>query len=187
MRLFIAINFDDDTRKNLINLQNRLRKISTGSFSHPENLHLTLAFLGEVNPERVVIIQKIMDQLTFSTLHLSFDHAGRFKRRDGDLWWVGLAQNEVLSIMQRDLCDQLSKAGFPLEERPFSPHITLARRVKLNKDSKDSKDNNGLKDINMLLETPFPTKIDQVSLMLSEHINGKLTYTEQYKVRSQNL
>ena len=52
MRLFIAINFDEETKQSIIAVQRRLREWGRGNFSHPENLHLTLAFLGETAPER---------------------------------------------------------------------------------------------------------------------------------------
>jgi 2'-5' RNA ligase len=174
MRMFIAVNFDNDTRQKLFNIQSRLKMLGTGSFSPTENLHLTLAFLGEVNPDRVSTIRKIMDEVNFHTLHLTFDRVGSFKRKDGDIWWAGLAQNYALSELQKDLIDELRKAGFPLEDRTFVPHITLARRVKLNKNV----------DKSALMEAPFSTTASTVSLMLSERINGKLTYTEQYSVHA---
>jgi nitroreductase len=56
MRLFIAINFNTDTRNRLIALQEELRtKSQSGNFSRDENLHLTLAFIGEVSPNKLII------------------------------------------------------------------------------------------------------------------------------------
>ena len=48
MRLFVAINFDSITIENIAAVQGRLKALSRGNFSRPENLHMTLAFLGEV-------------------------------------------------------------------------------------------------------------------------------------------
>lgn len=174
MRLFIAINFDEDTKKKMIAVQQRLKAYGQGNFSRPENLHLTLAFLGEIAPQRVPLIQHLMDHLTVPRLRLNFDHVGYFLRRDGDIWWLGLEHNEGLFDLQKDLHQRLTAAGFQLDNRRFSPHITLARRVVLQKEP----------DKDMLLGTPFDTAVDTVSLMLSEHLNGKLTYTELHAVKA---
>lgn len=172
MRLFIAINFDEDTKKNMLAVQQRLKAWGKGSFSRPENLHLTLAFLGEVAAERVGEIQSILDQLNVPRLRLLFNHVGYFQRRDGDIWWIGLEHNQGLFALQKELHQLLTAAGFPLDNRPFSPHVTLARRVRLHREP----------DKNQLLGTPFTTTADTVSLMLSERVDGKLTYTELYSV-----
>lgn len=172
MRLFIAINFDENTKKNMIAVQQRLKALGQGSFSRPENLHLTLAFLGEVAPERVAVIRNLMDEINVPSLHLVFDHVGYFQRNDGDIWWIGPEHNQGLFTMQKELHRRLTDAGFRLDNRRYSPHITLARRVTLKREP----------DKNALLGAPFITNVDTVSLMLSERVNGKLTYTELYSV-----
>jgi len=201
MRLFIAINFDEPTVARIMEIQQRLREMGRGSFSHPENLHLTLAFLGEIEPQRVREIQEAMTQLVIPTLRLEFSSVGNFRRDGGDLWWVGLAPNHELTLLQKELTAQLKVRGFVLEDRRFSPHITLARKVILaeysssqgnTKDLRTSGNSKkqgapgnlnkpGTIDGMQLLGEPFVTKADTVSLMLSERINGKLTYTELYK------
>ncbi|MFR1801485.1 MAG: 2'-5' RNA ligase family protein, partial [Faecalispora jeddahensis] len=72
------------------------------------------------------------------------------------------------------LCGNLIAEGFRLEERRFSPHITLARRVRLHQEV----------DRGAILGAPFDTSVDTISLMRSERPNGVLTYTEQYSVRA---
>ena len=172
MRLFIAINFDEETKQNIIAVQRRLREWGRGNFSHPENLHLTLAFLGETAPERVPLIRSVMGQLTVPSLHLVFDHVGYFRRDGSDIWWIGLRPDQALLDLQKELHRRLTDAGFQLDNRRFSPHITLARQVVLGNEP----------DKNRLLGKPFATNTDTVSLMLSERIDGKLIYTEQYAV-----
>lgn len=172
MRLFIAINFDEETKQNIIAVQRRLRELGRGNFSRPENLHLTLAFLGEVAPERVPAIRSVMDQLTVPSLHLVFDQVGYFRQDGGDIWWIGPEPNKALLALHKELYHRLIEAGFQLDNRRFSPHITLARQVELSKVPDESK----------LLWAPFATNTNTVSLMLSERVNGKLTYTEQYAV-----
>ena len=75
MRLFIAINFNDDTHNRLIALRDELRSRSErGNFSLPENLHLTLAFIGEVSPKKIEKIdlmksERIGGKLTYTAIH----------------------------------------------------------------------------------------------------------------------
>ena len=174
MRLFIAVNFDEETRRNISAVQERLREIGRGSFSRPENLHLTLAFLGEVAPDRAAAVRQTMERTAVRPLVLTFDHVGRFQRDGGDIWWIGLAENKALLELQKELCGHLSAAGFPLESRRFSPHITLAREVLLHRQP----------DRGALLDAPFSARADAICLMLSERVGGRLTYTEQYAVRA---
>ena len=170
MRLFIAINFDEDTLQNILAVQQRLRQYGTGNFSRPGNLHLTLAFLGEVAPSGVSAVCTAMDNTSVQPMTLMFDHADCFKRDGGDIWWLGLKENAALLSLQRELSEHLAKAGFRLENRRFSPHVTLAREGQLVVQP----------DSRALLEKPIIAKTSAISLMRSERIGGRLTYTEQY-------
>lgn len=172
MRLFIAINFDEETRARICQVQDRLKVLCTGNFSRPENFHLTLAFLGETKPQKLGEICALMDRLRFPHLSLSFDRVGCFSQEGSELWWLGLAQNKALLALQRELTEGLRQAGFPIESRRFSPHITLARKLRFRE----------VPDKAQLLGTAFSTTADRLSLMLSERVGGRLTYTEQYKV-----
>jgi len=171
MRLFIAINLDEETKQNILAVQRRLRELGGGNFSRPENLHLTLAFLGEVAPARVAAVRKAMDSATLQPMKLTFDHVGCFKRDGGDIWWIGIAENTALLEVQKKLSDSLLTDGFRLESRRFSPHITMAREVQLTTQP----------DRNALLGESFSTQVSTVSLMCSERVGGRLTYTEQYR------
>jgi 2'-5' RNA ligase len=174
MRLFIAVNFDQETKRNMLVVQERLRKVGQGNFSSPENLHLTLAFLGEVTPDRAAAVKRAMEQTAVRDLILTFDHAGCFQRDGGDVWWLGLAENRALLEMRQELCGHLSAAGFKLESRRFSPHITLARNIRQTEKP----------DRQTLFGASFATHADTITLMLSERVGGRLVYTEQYSVRT---
>lgn len=171
MRLFIVINFDQHTKRNLLAVQDRLRQLGEGRFTRPENLHLTLAFLGEVSPHRVAAVQGAMEQTAFAPFTLRFDHTGCFRREGGDIPWVGLAPNQSLQSLQSALCDRLRVAGFRLEERSFTPHITLAREMRF-----------GDKRPKTLLESPFEAPVAAISLMCSQRVDGRLIYTEEFTV-----
>ena len=128
MRLFVAICFSAQTRDALSSAVDALRAQGQGHFSPVENLHLTLAFLGEVDHADAVVsaIQKV-ESPTFS---LQFDGIGQF----GNLYWAGIRENDALRALQAQLMAHLKAAGFSFEEREFSPHITLARRYTPRRD-----------------------------------------------------
>ncbi len=171
MRLFIAVNFDGETIGRIKAVQDRLRAVSRGGFTHPDNFHLTLVFIGEVHPDRVAAIRQAMDDITGAPTELTFDRTGCFRREGGDIWWIGLKRNDVIEKLHHDLADKLTTQGFRLQDRRFTPHVTLARRVVPEREI----------DPACLMDAPFKTGVYAISLMKSEHILGKLTYTEIYR------
>lgn len=167
MRLFIAINFNNATISNLIALRDQLRTNSKhGNFSLPENLHLTLAFLGECNTKQIDVIKAVMDSVDFQPFNLMIERVGRFKRDSSDIWWAGVQDSKALLDLQNVLTDRLITAGFTLDKRKYSPHITLGRKVLTD-------------SIPYRIEL-FGEVVSSIELMKSEHINGKLTYTSIY-------
>jgi 2'-5' RNA ligase len=164
MRLFAAINFNDDTRSRLLALGDEIRSHSArGNFSAPENLHLTLAFLGECDPQQTAAAKSALDAVTFGPFEITIDRVGRFKRGGGELWWAGLSESKPLFDLQLDLADRLISSGFTLENRKYSPHITLGREI--------------VTSLNTWAIEPFGETIGMIDLMKSERIRGKLTYT----------
>jgi len=166
MRLFIAVNFDEGTKAKLLQAQAALRQASArGNFTRPENLHLTLVFLGETPTGRVREIQRVMDCAPAGMFTLQFEGMSKF----GDTWWVGIRQNPALTGLYNHLVQGLKAGGFPIETRPFKPHLTLAREVVLLPNAFPEK------------PEPFAAQVAGVHLMKSERIGGKLLYTSIYK------
>ena len=167
MRLFIAINFDAQTRARLATLGDQLRARSrSGNFSRAENLHLTLAFLGEGNEKRAEAAKTAMKTIHFRAFAVSVERVGRFQRADGDVWWAGLAASETLMDLQSRLTAQLVAAGFILEKRRYRPHITLGRRV--------------VTDAAPWSIEPFGETVGAIDLMKSERQGGGMRYTSIY-------
>jgi len=176
MRLFIAINFDENVKERIIDVREELRANSRqGNFTRDENLHLTLVFLGEVPGSQVGVIENIMEEIEEEPFELKFDKLGCFKRdQGGDLWWIGCEKSKALAAVQRQLSDSLRKAGFKIEKRAFKPHLTLGREVVVHGSGK-------IFGSGSLEGDPVKAEVGQISLMLSERINGKLTYTSLYE------
>jgi len=171
MRLFIAVNFDETIKNELAEISRNFQRFtSQGNFTHRENFHLTLVFLGEVTPERVQDIQQAMAEVTVKPFLLTMGGLGCFRRRNGDIYWIGVELNDHLVELYRQLFDSLTRKGFVLENRKYKPHLTLGRQIKLAGDF----------DLESLpvATKPLSQKVSKISLMLSERIEGRLTYTE---------
>lgn len=169
MRLFIAINFPEKTKDLLCRNMAVLRAMAKqGRYTHRDNLHLTLVFLGEVEANRLEDIRRVMDSVTVPSFELTIGHGGRFRRDGGDIYWQSVSGSSRLTELYGQLYDGLKAAGFKLESRSYKPHLTLGRQVVISGDPK--------------LETDT-VLADRISLMLSQRIEGKLKYTELYGKR----
>jgi len=164
MRLFFAINFSDNIKARLAHLRDDVRsRALRGNFTATENFHLTLAFLGECSAQQISAAKAVSDSLTPASLDIRFNRLGRFRRDGGDIFWVGIVENKALLMLHNDLIKKLVSAGFRLDNRKYSPHITLARAVVTEDEPRDIE--------------PFGETVRSVELMKSERLMGKLTYT----------
>ncbi|TAH72757.1 MAG: RNA 2',3'-cyclic phosphodiesterase [Anaerolineaceae bacterium] len=177
MRLFTAITFEHDIRDSLYEVINVLRPLTVkGSFTLKENLHLTLNFIGETSDLDSVkrSMELAVSNTDLDSFSISISDFGRFKSRDGDICWLGVKKEENLRRLQKELSDQLNASGFVLDKRDYRPHLTLARRVSFDKAFNEGE---------FIRSLPIlQPRIEKISLMKSEHIKGKLTYTEVYHV-----
>ena len=168
MRLFVAINLNDEIKDALCSVENELQTSGAkGNFSKRENLHLTLAFLGEVEQKRVKAVREAMDKAEFTPFTVEVSSAGRFKRDEGDILWIGLGASKALTALQSSLVKELKARGFAPDDKPFKPHLTIGRKI--TGAGRIPESANGLSQ-----------RIESIELMLSERINGKLTYTPLY-------
>jgi 2'-5' RNA ligase len=166
MRLFIAINVSDNTRDRLLALRDELRgRSSHGNFTRPENLHLTLAFLGECNDTQAASARYAIDEVDFEPFYMRFERIGLFRRPRGNLWWAGAKESGRLIYIQRQLMELLIEVGFAFDKQKYSPHITIARDVVADE------------SVRPWPIEPFGEFVERMDLMKSERIGGKLTYT----------
>jgi len=164
MRLFIAINFTDETKTKLLKVIDSLKAISRkGNFTKRENLHLTLVFLGECPPQKVSAIKQVIESVSFTPFTICFDIIGKFTRDGGDIYWIGVQRNDILQSLQKDLNDRLLGKGFEIERREYKPHITLGREVVVGSAP--------------LQVEPFTQEVSGIDLMKSDRVNGVLVYS----------
>lgn len=95
----------------------------------PENLHVTLKFLGETDPGKLRAIQKALSSIQdASAVTLSFRGLGFFpNEKRPRVFWVGMDGSGNLKTLADAIDREMHKLGFALENRPFTPHLTLAR------------------------------------------------------------
>ena len=168
MRLFIAINFNDEVKDALCETAAELKAASRrGRVTRRENLHLTLVFIGET--DRVDDILSVMEEAAEEALaeptEINLAGAGIFKGRGGDLHWVGVENTFELKRLAKELAEGLRAEGFEIEKRRFTPHITIGREIVLSSPA----------DIRV---HPASMTADHISLMKSERVDGRLVYTE---------
>lgn len=173
MRLFIALNFTNEVKTRICEVIRRMESGAVeGRFVRAEQIHLTLEFLGEVQSGRVSAIRSIMDGLDFNAFTLRPAKVGCFKRRDGRIYWLGVEHSDTLLALQRTLHGGLRENGFAVDERKYSPHITLGRKVVLREVFSVDELTSDLRDITM--------DITKVDLMKSDFVPGGVKYSVLY-------
>jgi len=166
MRLFIAINFSKEVIEAIAEIRDNLKEEALrGRFSLDENLHLTLVFIGECDAKQTEDIKSVLDDTRFNGFTLELERVGHFKRDGGDTWWIGIRENRSLSGLQADLSERLKQKGFTLENRKYTPHVTIGREVKMPAGFVAPK----------MERLQFD--VGSIELMKSERMNGKLVYT----------
>jgi RNA 2',3'-cyclic 3'-phosphodiesterase len=178
MRLFTAITFQEELKTSIYQTVDELKNNSkSGSFTIKDNLHLTLNFIGETN--RLEEVKQAMIRAVAKTragsFMLTIRGVGRFNRREGDICWIGVEEEQTLWRLQKQLVKELKEEGFfDVDDRYYKPHLTLGRKVLL-------KDHYELKQLDSNV-VPMNAKVTKISLMNSERLQGKLVYTEIFKI-----
>ena len=157
-RLFYALWPDDQTRTHL----RRLQESVVGRKVNPENLHLTLAFLGNQAKSLMPALAALIDRLPGQGFTVGIDRYGYFSKPR--VAWAGPSETPApLLALQQSLVEELNAAQVPLKPDPkFRPHVTLAR------------------DANSLDE-PFapmiPWRVSKVMLIQSIQVKGGVIYS----------
>jgi len=136
IRCFIAIELDEGIRGELGRLQDRLRRRlqlndKAVKWVRPENVHLTLKFLGDVEDRLVPDICSVVSEAAGEIAPFTFEVAdcGCFPRNGAArVLWVGVKQGREDLLQLQEMVElYLADIGFPPEERRFSAHLTLGR------------------------------------------------------------
>jgi 2'-5' RNA ligase len=173
MRLFISLNFKKEVIDQIKNVIHEVQLNSVqGKYVSDEHIHLTVEFLGEIQDNQLNLIKAIMDELEFGPFILNLTKIGYFKRREGNIYWLGVEDHDTLFNIHKKLHQRLLDQGFELEDREYKPHITIGRKVKL-------KDHFNPDELDDIVEN-IKIDINKVDLMKSEFIHGRLIHSIIY-------
>ena len=159
MRLFIAVQLDKELKTAILDVMRAMKDAGVrGRFVSPDNLHLTLAFIGET--DRLREIREAVRGISFEPFEISASGIGAFR----DLLWVGLSESRKLTELAYEVRAALDERKIGHDGKRFLAHITVVR------------DSKGFEN-----QIPAPegkTIVRKISVMRSDIINGKRVYTE---------
>ena len=150
IRLFVALELPDELRERMAMIE---RGVTGAKWVPPENLHVSLRFIGEVPEDRYDDIVYALEGVHSEPFALTITGAGHFESgRRVRVLWLGVERDPALIALNRRIESALVRAGLPPEERKFVPHITLAR---LN-DASPAQVSGWLQANNMFRSIPWP-------------------------------
>ncbi len=160
MRIFIAIRFSNSMKADILKCMNQLKGQGfRGNYTRPDNLHLTLAFIGETT--KLNEIRAAVQEVHFEPFRICTGRFGSFR----DILWLGVENEKPLQTISENLRKALEKKEIKFDRKPFKAHITLVRKTG--------------RQTAILPEPPKSSMVvTEISIMKSERINGKLVYTE---------
>ena len=125
-RLFFALWPDAETREKCSAIASQLKH--AGRPVHPDNLHVTLVFLGSIDESTETKLLDAMTAVSFATLSIKFD-ALSFWRRPRIICLTGSPEDDAVSSLLDQLNTIVASCGIPIDDRPYQAHITLLRKA----------------------------------------------------------
>jgi len=161
-RMFCAFELPGSLRARINQHSQKVRAAvpdAAASWGRPENIHLTVKFFGNVDPERVPVISAAAARVVkeFSPIRIEVGDTGVFPRPSRpQVLWIGVEDpSGRLAALQQQLEREFAADGFPKEDRAYKPHLTIARIRKPH-------------DAVRLAQTHLETKFEKVEISFSE-------------------
>jgi 2'-5' RNA ligase len=177
VRIFIAVELSEETRRVAAEAACIICRRVGGRATRPENLHITVRFLGECDPGRLPAVREAMEEAAQDTapFMLAPGRPGVFRRgRDSVVWLEPAGDREALRRLHGRLERSLAGKGFDRDDRPFTAHLTLARQVpEARLDALPG----------LPADEAAVTAADHIALMRSAHADGRLVYTALERVQ----
>lgn len=128
LRLFFALWPSDDTRDAIYKASREAVKAAAGKPVPPANFHMTLVFLGSVAAEALPLVKNIAASIHAEAFRMELDRFGHWK--EPQVLWCGATRVQpAAATLAAKLRERLVNAGFKPDEKPFVPHVTLARKA----------------------------------------------------------
>ncbi len=126
MRLFIGIPMSQEVTGQLAAVRGRLERSGDGlRWSAPESWHITLQFLGATSAVQYECVLAALRGLNAKPVRVQIEGLGSFDR--AGVFFAGVRVTPELALLQRSVLGSTGQCGFAPEDRPYHPHITLAR------------------------------------------------------------
>jgi 2'-5' RNA ligase len=184
IRAFIASDLSDEAQRSLRAAIDDLRgDISAGAvrWTPVENIHLTLKFLGDVNPADVDGLKETLKKIapTYPALEVKFEQLSAFPSpRRPRVIVMNLDSTQNLFDLQKQLDRATAELGYAGDEREFTPHLTLGRVSRNIGPLEFTKISRALMNHNQL--QPFISTLEAVHLYRSDLLPGGAKYTRLY-------
>lgn len=129
MRLFIALDIPEEIRAGLTEYLDLVRPLAPDArWARIESLHVTLKFIGEVKDAKLPEIKNALTQVKGQPFQVEFKDVGFFPNpKSARVFWAGVNGGGPLAQLASATEAAVEKAGIPRENRPYHPHLTLAR------------------------------------------------------------
>ncbi len=129
MRIFIGIDLDSEVRGRIARFLEGVESFAPDArWVRPESLHITLKFIGEQTPGRVEAIAEHLRRVGGSAFEIRSGGYGFFPTTKAPrVFWIGIHAGSQLAELARSIDTATAELGIPREDRPYSPHLTLAR------------------------------------------------------------
>ena len=129
MRIFIGIDLDTEIRSRIERFLEGVEGFAPDArWMRPESLHITLKFIGEQTPEQVEAITERLRRVETSGFEIRAGGYGFFPTAKAPrVFWIGIHAGPQLGDLAESIDVGVAELGIPREDRPYSPHLTLAR------------------------------------------------------------
>ena len=129
MRVFVAIDLDHEIREKIARFLEGVRGFAPDArWVSPESLHITLKFIGEQKPEQVAAITERLQSVVGKKIEIRVSGYGFFPTAKAPhVFWLGIQAAPELADLASSIDSGLAELKIAREDRPFSPHLTLAR------------------------------------------------------------
>jgi 2'-5' RNA ligase len=132
MRTFVAIDLEHELKETISHFIQKLDSHNPKiRWVKNQGMHLTLKFIGEIPEDKVFDIRSVLMDLSdhHARFPLKLEGTGTFppRSRNPRILWVGIAKNDELMSLQKEMESQLETLSISREKRTFFPHLTLGR------------------------------------------------------------
>lgn len=169
MRLFIAIQLNEKIKQTVEDAQEALRRQNVrGKYILRENLHVTLAFIGEYRDPDAVM--ELLESISFKPFSVTMNEICCSE----EIWWAGFELSPELENLARQVRHALADGDVPFDKKSFTPHVTILRKPDYSHGR-----------ISHISITPVTLEVSEFSLMLSNQGKNGMIYTELGSIEAQ--